>query len=67
MPELPMLDSRGLPLVSLLVLGAASERVPRAPLIADDEDECAVWSLADECPPLLALPVPDVDVVLLDW
>ena len=62
-----MLDSRGLPLVSLLVLGAASERVPRAPLIADDEDECAVWSLADECPPLLALPVPDVDVVLLDW
>ena len=66
MPELPLLDSRTLPLVSL-VLRAASERVPRAPLIADDEDECAVWSLADECPPLLALPVPDVDVVLLDW
>ena len=61
------MDSRGLPLVSLLVLGEASERVPRAPLIADDEDECAVWSLADECPPLLALPVPDFDVVLLDW
>jgi len=53
--------------VSLLVLDVARARVPGALLIADDADECAVWSVADECTLLLALPVPDVDVVLLGW
>ena len=43
---LPLLDSRALPIVSLLVLEAGKERVPQALLIADDADEFAVRSLA---------------------
>ena len=46
MPKLPLLDSRALPIVSLLVLEAGKERVPQALLIADDADEFAVRSLA---------------------